>query len=254
MESLKKRRLVIKGFLMNEVAFSKATLISRNQLTINKKFENGDLEERFKDFIDSYRVRIIYPSERDIQVNSIMDFVPVSTKVLGGIGEGITHTLLGVNVMLTGIDTEGNQCAEFGSSEGILSEQFISGRAGTPGESDIIIHMDVTMKESAIKLREGINRCHELCDSMVQDIREALKNTNGRDCTEKHEFFDEIKPRGKKVVILKQVTGQGAMSDTRLLSREPSGFAGGRSIIDLGNLPVLLTLNEYRDGAIRAMH
>ncbi|RDA73598.1 proline reductase cluster protein PrdD, partial [Hafnia paralvei] len=27
-----------------------------------------------------------------------------------------------------------------------------------------------------------------------------------------------------------------------------------RSIIDMGNMPILLSPNEYRDGALRAMH
>ena len=38
------------------------------------------------------------------------------------LGEGITHTITGVYVMLTGVDTNGKQCHEFGSSEGNLKE------------------------------------------------------------------------------------------------------------------------------------
>ncbi|MCL6269251.1 proline reductase cluster protein PrdD [Sansalvadorimonas sp. 2012CJ34-2] len=260
MESFKKRRLVIKGFLINEVAFSEATLITRNSLTLDKKYQTGSLDsshelmKSYEDHVHSYETRAIYPDERDIQVNSIMDFVPVSTKVLGKMGEGISHTLMGVTVMLTGIDSEGVQAAEFGSSEGILQEQVSWGKPGTPNHNDIIIHVDVTLKEGSTKIRDGINRCHELCDEIVGSIRRALKKLDGRSCDERHEFYDEIKPGGKKVVILKQVAGQGAMSDTRLLSKEPAGYESGRSIIDLGNLPVLLTPNEYRDGALRAMH
>ena len=51
-----------------------------------------------------------------------MDIIPISTKVLGKIGDGITHTLTGVYVMLTGVDSNGVQTAEFGSSEGNLKE------------------------------------------------------------------------------------------------------------------------------------
>ncbi len=57
----------------------------------------------------------------------------------------------------------------------------------------------------------------------------------------------------KKVAIVKQVAGQGAMYDNQLLPQEPSGMEGGRSIIDLANVPVILSPNEYRDGALRAM-
>ena len=59
--------------------------------------------------------------------------------------------------------------------------------------------------------------------------------------------------RKKRVLIIKQVAGQGAMYDTFLFAKEPSGVEGGKSIIDLGNMPVILTPNEYRDGIIRSM-
>lgn len=36
-----------------------------------------------------------------------MDIIPVSTKVLGILGEGITHTLTGVYFMMTGVDVDG---------------------------------------------------------------------------------------------------------------------------------------------------
>ena len=43
------------------------------------------------------------------------------------------------------------------------------------------------------------------------------------------------------------------MYDTHLFPKEPSGVEGGKSIIDMGNMPVILTPNEYRDGIIRSM-
>lgn len=39
----------------------------------------------------------------------------------------------------------------------------------------------------------------------------------------------------------------------RICFKEPSGVEGGRSIIDMGNMPILVTQNEYRDGIIRSM-
>ena len=56
----------------------------------------------------------------------------------------------------------------------------------------------------------------------------------------------------KRVLIVKQVAGQGAMYDTSLFAKEPSGTENGRSIIDMGNMPVIVTPNEYRDGIIRS--
>lgn len=55
------------------------------------------------------------------------------------------------------------------------------------------------------------------------------------------------------MLIIKQVAGQGAMYDTHLFAKEPSGVEGGKSIIDMGNMPIILTPNEYRDGIIRSM-
>ena len=48
------------------------------------------------------------------------------------------------------------------------------------------------------------------------------------------------------MVLIKQIGGQGAMHDNRILPDEPSGFAGGHSNIDLGNVPIILSPNEYR--------
>lgn len=62
-----------------------------------------------------------------------------------------------------------------------------------------------------------------------------------------------VRPGKKKVLIIKQVAGQGAMYDMHLFAKEPSGVEGGRSIIDMGNMPVLVTPNEYRDGILRSM-
>ncbi|MEI6857228.1 proline reductase cluster protein PrdD [Psychrilyobacter sp.] len=253
MKSLKRRKLQIKAFHIERVVSSETTSISGNTLSLGTDMKNPELISRLK-YVKELRIELIKPNERDKFVNSIVDFIPISTKVLGKMGEGITHTLTGVNVMLTAIDEDNIQAAEFGSSEGILSEQVVFGRAGTPQKEDLIIHMDVILVSGGTKIRGGINQCHEICDYFIQQIREKLKKLNGRNCTDKCEFFDKIRPEGKKVVILKQVAGQGAMYDTRIFSAEPSGFSGGKSIIDLGNMPVLITPNEYRDGAIRAMH
>ncbi|MGB3368433.1 MAG: proline reductase cluster protein PrdD, partial [Acidaminobacteraceae bacterium] len=136
------RTLTIKAFHIENVEISCKTKIEKGKLSIsdtlitNKQFES--------ELIESVKVKILTKKDRDCSINTIMDIVPISTKVLGRIGEGITHTLTGVYVMLTGADKSGKQMAEFGSSNGILSEQMVFGRAGTPGVEDIIIHIDVT--------------------------------------------------------------------------------------------------------------
>ncbi|GCD08582.1 proline reductase cluster protein PrdD [Clostridium tagluense] len=247
------RKLLIKTFHIEKVEFGKKTLIQNKILYLREDIKMDLIQESI-DIIKCIEVKIVNPKQHDFFVNSIMDFSPIATKVLGKIGDGITHTLTGVYVMLTGIDEMGIQVAEFGSSEGILSEQVVFGRAGTPNETDIIIHVDVILKDGMGSVRIGPTAAHRACDRLVQEIRESLKKMNGKLYDEKFEYFDKIKLGKKKVVVIKQVAGQGAMYDTQLLGKEPGGFESGRSIIDLGNVPIILSPNEYRDGALRAMH
>ena len=245
------RKLVIKTFHVEKVEFSDKTFLKNRTLYLRHGIDNLEFN---KDHIKGLKINLIEPRNHNIFVNSIMDFSPIATKVLGIIGEGITHVLTGVNVMITGVDEEGVQVAEFGSSEGILEEQVIFDRAGTPKKEDIIIHLDFLLNKGMGNLRDAITEVHKVSDSIIQEVREYLKIVNGRLCDEKHEYYDKIKKHRKKVVIVKQVAGQGAMYDTALFGKEPGGALGSRSIIDMGNVPIIVSPNEYRDGALRAMH
>lgn len=245
------RQLVIKCFHINEVKPGDSIEIKDDVLVISPDAARRLAEK--EELVKDVSVEIIKPGEHDRWTNSIMDIIPISTKVLGKLGEGITHTLTGVYVMLTGVDEAGNQVAEFGSSEGILKEKLYLNRAGTPSDKDYIISFNVVLKENAGYSRPGPTAAHRVCDLFVQMIRDKLKKLNGLKCTEKHTYYDRIRPGKKKVVVIKQVAGQGAMHDNLVFPDEPSGFQGGNSIIDLCNLPIILTPNEYRDGALRAM-
>ena len=247
------KKLVIKSFHITKVEFSNKTYIANGILYLRENIlEDFLMDER--DYIINGKVTILYPANHNQFINSILDFSPIAVKALGRLGEGITHALTGVCTMLTAVDEAGVQVAGFGSSEGILKEQVIFNRPGTPKKEDIIIHLDLVLKEGMGAIRSGPTAAHRLCDRIISEIRACLKTMAGRLCDEKYEYFEEAKPGKKKVVIIKQVAGQGAMYDTQLLAKEPGGFEGGRSIIDLGNMPVILSPNEYRDGALRAMH
>lgn len=246
-----KKRLLVKSFHINKVIFGNKNAIKDKELIINKEFLNELIKKH--EIIGKINLRIIEPRKYDIWVNSIMDVIPISTKVLGCIGEGITHTLTGVYILLTGADSNGKQMAEFGSSEGILKEHMIFGKAGTPSLNDYIINFDVILKPNLKFDRELPLTIHKVCDEFIQVYRNLLKKLDGRKADEVNEYFDIVRPDKKKVVIIKQIGGQGAMHDNQLLPKEPSGFTGGRSIIDIGNVPIILTPNEYRDGALRAM-
>ena len=250
-------KLVIKAFHINKVFFNEKISLELKNLAIKNRdyyIEILKKTEHFNRYIKNINISIIDPKDKNIEVNSIMDFIPISTKVLGTLGNGITHTLTGVNVMLTGCDEIKNQICEFGKSNGILKDVVKFGMAGTPKETDYTIHIDIIVYINLHVNRECIDVCHEFCDLITNDIRLILKKKNGNEATERHDFIEKSNPNGKKIVILKQVAGQGAMYDTRLFSKEPSGFIGGYSIIDFMNMPIFISKNEYRDGAVRAMH
>lgn len=253
MNEIELRRLVIKAYHMNQVAFGEKNDITVDgKMTVNKDVLASIIDK--EPLIEKIEIQIIKPGDQDRWTNTIMDIIPLSTKVLGALGEGITHTVTGVYIMLTGVEVCGRQVAEFGSSEGTLKEQLFLNRAGTPGDKDIIISFDVTLVDGSGSSRPGPTAAHRACDKFCQLFREKMKKLNGNKYTERHDYYDRIRPGKKRVVIIKQVAGQGAMYDTQLFGTEPSGFAHGRSIIDMGNVPVIVSPNEYRDGAIRAMH
>jgi len=244
------RELIIKSFHVTEVVLGQKTSLNGSTLTVDASVLEASL---LPDFVETVEVKIIKPSERDVDINTIMDFVPVATKVLGKLGSGITHTLTGCCFMLTGCDTSGRQISAIGASNGVLKDQVKFGKAGSPGEKDVIVHVDVVIKSDVLFDRKIALAMYQLCDNLIQEIRDILKMKNGNEADERHEFID-MPPTGKtKVAIIKQVSGQGAMYDNLLFPNEPAGLAGGVSIIDMNNMPVLLTPNEYRDGALRAL-
>lgn len=252
-ETKELRRLVIKAYHVREVQWGSENEVTENGILTVDKESSGRYKRGKEEYISDISFRIIRPEERDQYTNTIMDIIPISAKVLGDIGDGITHTLTGVYVILTGVDTVGKQTHEFGSSEGNLLEQMKYGKAGTPGENDAMITFDVTLQEGMGQIRAGVTAAHRACDEFVQEFREQLRKFHGDKCAERHEFYDVVRPGKKKVLIIKQVAGQGAMYDMHLFAKEPSGVEGSRSIIDMGNMPVLVTPNEYRDGILRSM-
>ena len=241
-------KLTIKAFHMDEVVFG-----DQNSVTSQGKLTVCPVWYAENELIDHVDIKIIPPDKRDVKVTSVMDITPISAKVLGKLGEGITHTLTGVYVMMTGADVNGAPCAAFGACEGILSEVVAFDKAGTPGNDDYIIHFDITFKDKMAMERRAVTEAHKQCDAFMQIFREQIKLFKGDDCIERHTYIDKYVPGRKNVVMIRQVAGQGAMYDNYILPKEPFGASGGNSIIDLGCMPVILTPNEYRDGAIRSM-
>lgn len=242
--------LKIRSFDVQDVTFGDEYHFNAGHLVIPQQ-----IDEELPSFYNSIKIRIIRPHHLDVPVNSIMDVVPISTKVLGSLGNGLTHTLTGVDMIITGADVTGKQLHDFGSSDGILKDQIKLGMAGTPGPEDYIISFDVLLGAEYEYSRDLFTGIFKYADDYLQPLRKLMKMIDGREASETHEYHNyPNQGKGKpNVVIVKQVAGQGAMYDNLLFPTEPSGMHGGESIIDMDNFPVLLTPNEYRDGAIHAM-
>lgn len=245
-------RLTVKAYPVTEVCYG-----DENRVTVDGKMTVcKDIADKIlarEPLIKEIDIRIIMPDEHQQHTNTVMDVIPLATKVLGKVGEGITHTLTGVYVILTGVDESGRQVCNFGASDGILEEKIAWGRAGTPLRSDLLISFDVVLKEGSWADRPGPEAAHRACDTFCQIFREQMKKFNGYKCAEKHVFQETYEPGKKDVYIVKEVSGQGAVYDTRMFGHEPCGFEGGKSVIDMGCMPALVTPNEFRDGIMRAM-
>ena len=245
-------RLVVRSFHVRSADWGDEPLVTpQGEMRVSKAALPALVAQM--DAIRSIDVRIIRPHEHGQWTDTILDVVPISTKALGEIGSGITHTLTGVCAMLTAVDTEGKQCHEFGSSEGILEERLMLDRPGTPATGDVIIAFDVTLEAGMGQERCGPFQAHLALDRFLQPYREQMKAFDGRLSSARAEFHDVARPGKKRVVIIREIAGQGAMYDMQLFPREPGGVEGGRSIIDMGNMPVLVTPNEYRDGILHSM-
>ncbi|MBS5820787.1 MAG: proline reductase cluster protein PrdD [Enterococcus gilvus] len=239
--------LKIKVFHMEDVTSGDSFRLEPTRLQIKQDVDCEDAA------IQKLTIRLLPPHQHNVETNTIMDILPISTKVLGALGSGITHTLTGVSVVMTGAIEDGEQMHEFGSSEGVLRDHLVLNRAGTPNAEDFILLIDLLAKKGTPFNRELCMKMFAIVDDYLQEIREKLKMLEGKDACETHVYEDKPNPGKPKVALVKQVAGQGAMYDMLLYPNEPSGFKGGCSIIDMNNMPVFLTANEYRDGAIRSM-
>ena len=244
--------LTIKTFNIKEAVFGEKNNINmEGSMTLNKEVLQEILQE--EPLIKKIDLQIISPGDHNRWTNGIMDFMPISTKVLGTIGNGTTHTLNCVYVMLTGVGSDGQMLSRAGITDGILKDLVCFNKAGTPGENDFIISFDVVLATETIHSRPGPTAAHRACDKYIQIFREKMKKFNGNKCTEKYVFNEKAYNGEKRIALVKQVPGQGAMFNTCVLPEEPSGYNHGHSIIDIGNVPIILTPNEYRDGALHAM-
>ncbi|MCG0275283.1 MAG: D-proline reductase (dithiol) proprotein PrdA [Thermosediminibacteraceae bacterium] len=246
-----KRTLLMREFDVKEVRLGDETSFENGILTIRKTLAQDALKA--DPLAKKMEIDIITPDNKNVFTNTIMDVIPIATKVEGSIGEGITHVLSGAVVILTGVDESGVQVHEFGSCEGIIGEKVRFGRPGCPDENDIMIRIHVTIQAGTGMERRGPYAAHKVCDAVIQEIREVLKKKDASEAARVIEYKDIERLGRPRVVIVKEIMGQGAMHDNVILPKEPAGVFGGRPNVDLGNIPVVLSPNEVRDGGIHAL-
>lgn len=245
------RRLTRKKFHIKKLEFGDQTAVDGGSLIIRKGIEKSyvAMEPR----IASAKVSLLKPGENDFFVNSNLDFMPIACKARGELGEGVTHLLTGVTLMLTGVEEEsGFQPSNIGSSEGILKDQVVYNQAGTPSSEDFLLHVDVTFREGEGRTAEGIMAAHRLADRILGEIRRSLEKVENMPYT-REELYDLEKPGRRKVVLVKIVSGLGNMYDTLMFPQEPGGFIGGHNMMDSKNVPYVITANQCLDGAIHSL-
>lgn len=207
-----------------------------------------DSQELVKDF----KIDIITPDRYSEYSETIMDVQPIATKEEGELGSGVTRVLDGVIMMLTGTDEGGVQIGEFGSSEGEMDRNILFNRPGSPDMGETFIKCEVTIQAKTNMERRGPMSAHHAADHLNQEIRDALKELEATPV--RSEEFSHVRKEGrKKVLLIKEIMGQGAMHDNLLLPVEPCGWLGGHPNVDLGNLPIMLSPLEILDGGVHAL-
>ena len=244
--------LTRKHFNITEVKRGPETKIDGTVLYIREGIEEEAAAGQ--ELVNSLKIDIITPEMYHTYSNTIMDVQPIATKEgESEIGNGVTRVLDGVVMMVTGTDANGVQIGEFGSSEGFLDENIMWGRPGAPEKGEIFIKTEVIIKEGTNMERPGPLAAHTATDVITQEIREALKKVDDSLVVDTEEFEHLRHPGKKKVVIVKEIMGQGAMHDNLILPMEPVGVLGAKPNVDLGNVPVMTSPLEVLDGCIHAL-
>ena len=244
--------LTRKHFKITEVKRGPETKIEGTTLYIREGIEADVIANQ--ELVKDFHLEIITPDKYHTYSETIMDVQPIATKEGDSIiGEGVTRVLDGVVMMLTGTDEGGVQIGEFGSSEGYLDENIMWGRPGCPDKGEIFIKGNIVIQEKTNMERRGPMAAHTAFDIITQEIREVMKELDESLVADTEELKSIRRPGKKKVVIVKEIMGQGAMHDNFILPVEPVGILGARANVDLGNVPICVSPLEVLDGCIHAL-
>ncbi len=246
------RSLTRKHYTITEVKRGPETKIEGTTLYIREGIEADVIADQ--ELVKDFKLEIITPELYHTYSETVMDVQPIATKEDDAdLGTGVTRVLDGVVMMLTGVDEGGVQIGEFGSSEGYLDENIMWGRPGCPDKGEIFIKGNIVIQEKTNMERRGPMAAHTAFDVITQEIREVMKKLDDSLVTDTQELKQVRRPGKKKVVIVKEIMGQGAMHDNFILPVEPVGVLGARANVDLGNVPVCVSPLEVLDGCIHAL-
>ncbi len=244
--------LTRKHFNITEVKRGPETKIEGTTLYIREGIEADVIADQ--ELVKDFKLEIITPELYHTYSETVMDVQPIATKEGDDeLGSGVTRVLDGVVMMLTGVDEGGVQIGEFGSSEGYLDENIMWGRPGCPDKGEIFIKGNIVIQEKTNMERRGPMAAHTAFDIITQEFREVMKKLDESLVVDTQELKSIRRPGKKKVVIVKEIMGQGAMHDNFILPVEPVGILGARANVDLGNVPVCVSPLEVLDGCIHAL-
>lgn len=246
------RSLTRKHYTITEVKRGPETKIEGTTLYIREGIEADVIADQ--ELVKDFHLEIITPDKYHTYSETIMDVQPIATKEGDSdLGTGVTRVLDGVVMMLTGTDEGGVQIGEFGSSEGYLDENIMWNRPSCPDKGEIFIKGNIVIQEKTNMERRGPMAAHTAFDIITQEIREVMKELDDSLVADTQELKQVRRPGKKKVVIVKEIMGQGAMHDNFILPVEPVGVLGARANVDLGNVPVCVSPLEVLDGCIHAL-
>lgn len=252
-EAVVVREMTRKHYKIDKVVLGDETKIEGTTLYVRKAAatEGADAQK----LVHSLELDVITPDNYHVYSETVMDIQPIATKEDDyELGEGVTRVLDGVVMVVTGITEEGVQVGEFGSSEGYIDENMMWGRPGAVDKGEIMIRAHAVIDNKKNMERPGPIAIHTAVDHVTQEIRNAMKKDLTDDMVVETQTMKQVRrPGKKKIVIVKEIMGQGAMHDNFLFPTEPVGVLGAKPNVDLGNVPVAANPLEVMDGCIHAL-
>ena len=80
--------------------------------------------------------------------------------------------------------------------------------------------------------RPGPLAAHKASDYITQEIREAVKKADESLVVEHDEIVQKRRIGNKRVIIVKEIMGQGAMHDNLIMPIEPVGTLGAKPNVE----------------------